>query len=202
MRELGDFWGWVQTYADSHIKYGPLITPVVALFAGFIAIYAISVQKQIARRRAAVDFFLKTEMDKELLELYNRFENNVGRLSSAMTDTTTMEELAAMANYPDIRGYLNIHELIAVGIRTKVLDERVCYHYWSTILVGQCNAAERIMTVMRRQPEDSAAYLEMRELKKRWEKKLARWRRAQGTRLAAVAVAAAPHAAPPPVTPT
>jgi len=142
--KLGSMWGWVQSYADSHVTYAPLMTPVVALCAGCIAIYAVHVQRKIARRRAATDFFLKTEMDDPLLTRFSNFENKVEALNAAMTPATTMAELSAMPDYPAIRSYLNIHELIAVGIRLKVFDRNVCYHYWSNIFVDHCNAADRV----------------------------------------------------------
>jgi hypothetical protein len=35
-----------------------------------------AVQMHIARRRASIDFFLKTEMDKTVIDLYNKFKAN------------------------------------------------------------------------------------------------------------------------------
>jgi hypothetical protein len=158
---LGSMWEWVQTFADSHIDYAPLMTTTVAVGAGCIALYAVHVQRKIARRRAATDFFLKTEMDEALLTRYNDFESKVAALNAAMTPTTKMSELAVMQDWPFIRSYLNIHELIAVGIRLKVFDKKVCYHYWSAVLVGQCDGAKEIIAVARKEPEDRGAYLEM-----------------------------------------
>jgi hypothetical protein len=34
------------------------------------------VQMHIARRRASIDFFLKAEMDKTAIDLYNKFKAN------------------------------------------------------------------------------------------------------------------------------
>jgi len=132
--KLDSMWEWVQAFADTHVTYAPLMTPAVAVGAGCIALYAVHVQRTIARRRAAIDFFLKTEMDEALLKRFNDFESKVEALNAAMTPTTTMAELGVMPDYPYIRGYLNIHELIAVGIRLKVFDEKVSFHYWSGVL--------------------------------------------------------------------
>jgi hypothetical protein len=180
---LGSMWGWVQSYADSHVLYAPLMTPVVALGAGCVAIYAVHVQRKIARRRAATDFFLKTEMDDPLLTRFFNFESKVGALNAAMTPTTTMAELNAMTDYPAIRSYLNIHELIAVGIRLKVFDRKVCYHYWSNIFVEHCNAADKVIEVSRKAPEHRKQFSELLSLKHRWEKKLRRYSWWQGLSL-------------------
>ena len=50
------------------------MTAGVALTAAIIALCAIRAQKDIARRRAAIDFFLKTEMDEKAITLYERFK--------------------------------------------------------------------------------------------------------------------------------
>jgi hypothetical protein len=178
--KLGSTWAWVQAFADSHLNYAPLMTTTVALGAGCIALYAVHVQRRIARRRAATDFFLKTEMDDALLTRYNDFESKVAVLNAAMAPTTKMSELAVMPDWPYIRSYLNIHELIAVGIRLKVFDEKVCYHYWSAVLVGHYHEAKEIIAVARKEPEDSGAYLEMLRLKGKWERKIRLWRWWQG----------------------
>jgi Domain of unknown function (DUF4760) len=178
--ELSSMWGWVQSFADSHVMYAPLMTPVVAVGAGCIAIYAVHVQRAIARKRAATDFFLKTEMDESLLKRFSDFESKVEALNAAMTPTTTMAELSVMPDYPSIRSYLNIHELIAVGIRLEVFDRKVCYHYWSNVFVDQCNAAEKVIAVARRAPEHRKQFSELLELKYKWERKLRRHRWWQG----------------------
>jgi Domain of unknown function (DUF4760) len=208
-QEISQGWVWVTTYAEAHLSYAPLLTLVVAMIAGGIALYAVHAQRQIARRRAAIDFFLKTEMDDALLKRFSDFESKVVALNAAMTPTTTMDELSAMADYPFIRGYLNIHELIAVGIRLKAFDKKVCYHYWSTVLVEQCDAAHKIIEVARKDPEDHASYIETLRLKKTWERKIQRWRWRQGlptgrpsavvlTPISPMAPSPAPAAPPPP----
>ncbi len=48
--KLGSMWEWVQAFADTHVTYAPLMTPVVAVGAGCIALYAVHVQRTIAFR--------------------------------------------------------------------------------------------------------------------------------------------------------
>ena len=51
-------------------EYAPLVTASVAALAPLVAVVSILVQKGIARKRAAIDFFLKTEMDNEVFNDY------------------------------------------------------------------------------------------------------------------------------------
>jgi hypothetical protein len=200
--KLGSMWEWVQAFADTHVTYAPLMTPVVAVGAGCIAIYAVHVQRMIARRRAATDFFLKTEMDDPLLMRFSNFESKVAGLNAAMTPTTTMAELSAMPDYPFIRSYLNIHELMAVGVRLKVFDKKVCFHYWSNVLVDQCNAADKVIAVARKAPEHRKQFSELVELKNEWERKLWRYRWWQGLPMdRTTPEAVAPRSSPAPVSP-
>jgi hypothetical protein len=49
------------------LPFGPLLTATVATVAGIVAVISILVTKSIARKRAAIDFFLKTDMDKGMV---------------------------------------------------------------------------------------------------------------------------------------
>jgi anti-sigma-K factor RskA len=62
-------YGTVVTMAQTNIDWGSVpqwITAVVAVSAVFVAAIGIAVQRNVARKRAAIDFFIKTEMDKQL----------------------------------------------------------------------------------------------------------------------------------------
>jgi hypothetical protein len=176
---LGPVCEWVHfvsQWLKIHIlPFGPLVTAAVAIVAGIVAIASILVTKKIARRRAAIDFFLKTEMDQSLLTLYETCQTHIAKISSSITPNATLEELLAMEGYGAVRTYLNIHELIAVGIHNRVFDERVCYLFWSAILVNHCKEAEALISFSRKDPDEAAAYWQLRKLNKKWSKKIARW---------------------------
>jgi hypothetical protein len=38
---------------------------------------------------------------------------------------------ANTGDYWAIRNYLNLHELLSVGVLKKVFDKEVCYDFWS-----------------------------------------------------------------------
>jgi hypothetical protein len=114
-------------------------------------------------------------MDQSLLTLYETCQTHIAKISSSITPNATLEELLAMEGYGAVRTYLNIHELIAVGIHNRVFDERVCYLFWSAILVNHCKEAEALISFSRKDPDEAAAYWQLRKLNKKWSKKIARW---------------------------
>ena|SRR5579863_3161737 len=54
-------------------KIAPAFTAIIAVAAVGVAWWSLAAQKRVARRRAAIDFFLKTEMDKEMLDAHQRY---------------------------------------------------------------------------------------------------------------------------------
>ena len=56
-------------------KLAPIGTALIALSAAIIALLAILAQMHIARRRAAIDFFLKTEVDTHTL-IWRKWRRN------------------------------------------------------------------------------------------------------------------------------
>jgi Domain of unknown function (DUF4760) len=177
---LGPICEWIHMLSQwlkIHIlPFGPLVTAGVAIFAGAIALYSIHVTRSTARKRASVDFFLKTEMDQALLLLYDNCQKHIGKISSSIKSETTLDELLAMEGYGAVRTYLNIHELIAVGIRNKVFDEKVAYLFWSAILVMHCKAAEALIIFSRKEPEEAGAYWQLSKLNRKWARKIGWWR--------------------------
>ncbi|MBR0989999.1 DUF4760 domain-containing protein [Bradyrhizobium japonicum] len=173
-------WGWaaydaVHFAAKKILPYAALITPLVAIIASSIAFYSIHVTRTIARRRATIDFFLKTEADSSIVKLFQSFDGHVEAVSKQIDDGKTLKEIVKSDEYKTVHACLNIHELIAVGIDNKVFDEKVAYHYWSSALVGHCKDASKIIDFSRIDPDDLSAYIAMLDLNKRWKKKLDGW---------------------------
>jgi hypothetical protein len=61
---------------DKIAIYAPIVTASTAIFAVIAALISIFVQRSVARKRAAIDFFLKTEMDQTLLDAYDLIPQN------------------------------------------------------------------------------------------------------------------------------
>jgi Domain of unknown function (DUF4760) len=97
------------------------------------AVISITSQREIARKRAAIDFFLKTDLDQNMIVAHADFETALKKLKSHVANSGTVrsfaEEKETENDYKKFLLYLNIHELMAVGIKNKVFDEQVCYNY-------------------------------------------------------------------------
>src|ERR1700686_4201759 len=104
------------------VPYAQITTAFVAAAALSIATWSLLAQKAVARRRAAIDFFLKTEMDEKMLGAYNVYVESKGKMRSF----SDMKEFCRTEHYDHVRAYLNILELMAVGVHNKTFDERIC----------------------------------------------------------------------------
>ena len=167
------------------LPFGPLFTPLVASVAGAIALYSIHVTRSVARKRAAVDFFLKTDMDKTMVDAHTAFQKALKPMEAHACSGKSMESFCKdaegfyTADYLAITSYLNIHELVAMGIKNKVFDEEVCYNFWSDALVQHANDAHRLIEYESSIKGSEAAFLELRSLKVKWERRNLKWQERQ-----------------------
>jgi len=147
----------------------PIITALIALTAVCIAYRAMTVQRDVARRRAAVDFFLKTEMDSHVVAMYEKFRDAVRELPTLMN----RDDLCKSEEYYDIRNYLNICELISVGINQEAFSERVSYAYWGNVLPQCYQLSMPLIRYIRANPQEGTAitYCDLERLCARWKKK-------------------------------
>jgi hypothetical protein len=148
-----------------------VVLAIVATLAFGSAVYGIRDQRLIARKRAALDLFFKTELDRELVETYQKYDKAV----DAITEDISIEQFAKTNNYKLIRSILNIHELVAVGIRDNVLDERVCFNFWGDELMDAYRNCQRIVEHARIAPRGTKfTYCDLERLNERWQKKYQR----------------------------
>jgi len=147
-------------------KLAPIATACIALLAAFVATRAIYAQRDIAMRRAAIDFFLKTEMDDKLIVLYKTFKKHTKDVVKLMADPNFVET----TEYHDIRAFLNICELIAVGVNEKAFSNRLSYKYWGVVLSDSYNATLPLIQKIREMPGEGEAntYIELQILCADW----------------------------------
>jgi hypothetical protein len=180
----GPVCGWIHVLSQwlkiHLLPFSPLITVAVAVVAGVIALYSIHVTRSVARKRAAIDFFLKTDMDAGMLASHLAFEDAVLNLKQHLLDGKSIEKFCEGGKvYKDIRAYLNIHELVAVGIKNKVFDGDVCYNYWSDALVRQTDLTYQLIEHESSAEGGEASYLELRKLSIEWKKRTSKWQERQ-----------------------
>ncbi|WGD51249.1 DUF4760 domain-containing protein [Bradyrhizobium sp. CB1650] len=114
-------WGTVPQWLTALIAGGALIAAMVS----------ISSQREIARKRAAMDFFAKTEMDRDTLASHKKFTDAVAVLDTHLKAGKPCADFVSTPEYWHIREYLNLHELMAVGVKNDVFDDHVCFNFWS-----------------------------------------------------------------------
>jgi len=152
-------------------ELAPIVTTSIAFCAFVTAAISIAVQKAIARRRAAIDFFLKTEMDAGLLSAYTTFNSALVILAEA----DSIDEFSKTKHYHEICDYLAVHELMALGVRKRVFDERTCYAFWSAVLSKACGKAGPVIEHVRGLPGYEYTYAELIHLHRRWSSKPRVW---------------------------
>jgi hypothetical protein len=72
------------------LPYAPFATAFIAFCAFCTAIVAIYMQTLVARRRAAIDFFLKTDLDQNMLDAHRDFERTVKTLKARLAAGETV----------------------------------------------------------------------------------------------------------------
>jgi hypothetical protein len=154
-------------------QLAPLFGTGIAGLALITAVASIAVQRKLARCRAAIDFFVKTEMDESMIAAFRCFDDGVKEFRSFLS----MEAFMESQHSRSIQRYLNIHELMAVGMHTKIFDQRVCYTFWSDILAAHHNDTGRLIAHIRRQPGGSATYEDLLRLHRRWNGRRWIWQR-------------------------
>jgi hypothetical protein len=145
-------------------KIAPIGTVVVAFCALGVATWSLIAQKGVARRRAAIDFFLKTEMDDKLIAAYDRFRKGVDALRVA----ADLDEFCKSEHYGEVRNYLNVFELMAVGIENGTFDERICYVYWKGFVIDVMADTAKLIDHIREKHRADLYFRSFRRLHFRW----------------------------------
>jgi hypothetical protein len=158
------------------VPYAQIGTASVAVGALGVATWSLNAQKAVARRRAAIDFFLKTEMDEKMLAAYNIYVESKAHIK-AYTD---MQEFCRTKEYDHIRAYLNILELMAVGVHNNTFDERICYVYWGDFIKGAVADCRPILNYLRTLPSGVFSYGDLLRLERRWTSAKRFWQRWRG----------------------
>jgi hypothetical protein len=144
-------------------KIAPAFTAIFAAVAVGVAWWSLAAQKRVARRRAAIDFFLKTEMDKEMLEAHQRYLDAV-KVLKAEPDVRRFVD--CKKHYNAARSYLNVHELIAVGVLQKVFDNSVSRSYWHAEFDRAYTGCNRLLLHL----GGDRTYSEMVKLQLKWKR--------------------------------
>jgi Domain of unknown function (DUF4760) len=149
------------------VPYAQIGTALIATGALVVATWSLLAQKAVARRRAAIDFFLKTEMDEKMLAAYNIYVESKAR----MADYSDIREFCRTEHYDHVRAYLNVLELMAVGVHNNTFDEGICYSYWCDFIKGSVADCRPLLEYLRTLPKGAFSYGDLVRLEHRWASK-------------------------------
>ena len=145
------------------------LTALTAIGALMVAYRSIESQREIARKRAAIDFFTKTETDKHTLDQYRAFQSACER--EHLDKKLPLEQFSKTNEYLRIRDYLNVHELMGVGINRDVFDDFVCEDFWSGELRRAYRDTKPLIEWIQKQPDEAYAYVELLKVNNRWQER-------------------------------
>jgi hypothetical protein len=174
-----DFLTGDRDYWQAAGSIAPVITAIIALCAAWIAWRAIQAQRDIARRRAAIDFFLKTETDEKLIALYARFlELNPDHQLITTSEAYESFKLRQQ-DFKDTRSFLNLLELIAVGVNHQAFSNAISYDYWADVLIDGWEDCSSLISFIRADKGEGypETYCEIEKLHARWKRQAERARR-------------------------
>ncbi|VVT04815.1 conserved hypothetical protein [Sphingomonas sp. EC-HK361] len=113
--------------------------PALVLISVFVAWLGIRNARAVARQKATLDIiekFESTEHYRSLNEAFSATRKAGG--FAALHDPQSDEERKARA---DVQDYLNHYELVAIGIRNNILDEKIYKEWMGSAVVRDWNAA-------------------------------------------------------------
>jgi hypothetical protein len=157
-------------------KVAPIVTALVAFGAASVAVFSLLAQIHIARRRAAIDVFLKTEMDQAMVTAFHDYIDGL-EAAKQYTDIDLFKK-ADPKSYRAVRTYLNVNELICIGINHKAFDQRVCYGFWSDVLNTARTEGAKIIDDARAPVDGVHTYDHILSVNDRWQRSgNEKWRR-------------------------
>lgn len=111
-------------------------------------------------------------MDSHLLSAHKKYRTGVEVLEAHLADGKTLEAFTETKEYDDIRDYLNVHELLAVGIHRNVLDDTVSFDFWHRELMRACTKTANLIAHIQTLPGNQKTYVDLVALCQRWEDRL------------------------------
>jgi hypothetical protein len=154
-------------------QWATIVTAAIAVLAVFVAWLSISAQRKIARCSAAVDFFMKTEMDNDMINAFRESEKAIKELQAS----PSIEAFVQTDLWRPIQRYLNVHELMAVAVHTRIFDQRICYSFWADILTKAHRDTEKLIAYRREEAGGAGSYEDLLRLHRRWSGRRWIWQR-------------------------
>ena len=101
------------------------------------------------------------------IDLYKTFKAKARLITSIPDPVLDVERRNA---YEDIRAFLNICELIAVGVRKRAFSKGVSKAYWGDVIPSSYQTAKQLIDDIRRTPGEGSryTYIDLEKVAKKW----------------------------------
>ena len=73
--------------------------------------------------------------------------------------TDDLEAFCKTDDYRHVRSYLNVFELMAVGIESRTFDERICYVYWKGFVLDTMRETLKLIDHIRTRASTFVAFV-------------------------------------------
>jgi Domain of unknown function (DUF4760) len=134
----------------------------VGILAALIAVWGVTTQRAIARRRATLDYISKGLGDRDLIEAHQKFielaKEPGGLAPWAEEDKEKTDEAQK------IRTVLNEFELIAIGVQLGIIDFELYVRWFRSGVIRYWRHAAPYVFSLRSRLENDAMYHEYEEM--------------------------------------
>jgi Domain of unknown function (DUF4760) len=115
-------------------------------------------------------------MDQGMLTAYQDYVDGL-EVAKQYNDVDQFKKAEAKA-YGAVRTYLDVNELICIGINHKAFDQRVCYGFWYNILDRARTEGSKIIDHARTPVDGAHTYDHILSVNDRWRRPgNEKWRR-------------------------
>lgn len=158
--------GWLsETYQLWH-TYGSDIQNGAVVLSAIAAFYIIADARRTAKRRATLDLILHQESDTDLIEERTNF-NNI-KAGDIKPSSFGKPDRKGTPEAETIRKILNIHELTAVAIQERVMDECVYRRWFNGTYIADYEATKDYIVEARKTYSNPKVFREFEETAVRW----------------------------------
>ena len=107
-------------------------------------------------------------MDKAVIDAYHDYEDALERFSRHGDVKKLYED---EVEFRKVTAFLNVQELIAVGIKSQLLDDRLCYDFWSDELIDAYQHGKALIEYMREKDGSPFSYKDLEAIYHDWKRR-------------------------------
>lgn len=145
------------------------VVPLVGLVGASVAIYSVAANRAVARMRATLDLIERSESS----DYYSEIRKSFRKINNAIILETIKFPMSDEDRKlrKEVLAYLNHYELVAIGCKSAILDEKFYAKWMKTTLIRDWVAAKELVNHIRNTDSKSIpdAYIQLERLAKRFQ---------------------------------